>query len=364
MLGYRTKIVSKIILPICVCLLWSQSGFSLSEAELESLVESGSKSVTKSPWRRQVSFSLIRNLDFKTGHLAISSWCDPQKKQSVCDFRNIYYQPKINIYYSLNTLGQKFNSPDFFKKTELFIGTGFQSNFSGGSCDHLLDRLNEKGNITFINYIDCGLMDIIGGWTTPIYQKEKLHSFFDFSALIYPLSQRSQDTTLKSSFTGSLSFLYFIKKKDKQKWMLSSSHNLNYNYFTSLTVDETGLGGYNIPLNTTQALNLIWAQSFNPYLPANSQLFGAYTFGLDKYMTNSDQCSKNPQLLCGSRAHYLALGASSSWQVKKNFFISLSLKWKNLIQTSNPLDKEVYAIRPWSLDLYHWYFSLTGAYTF
>ena len=351
-------------LLICGGLFWSSSSFGLSEAELESLAESGSKSVTKSSWRRKLSLSLIRNLDFKSGYLYASSWCDPNKSGSLCDPENLYYRPRMSLYYSLKNLGQKINSPDFFKKTELFITTGFQSNFSGGYCKNLPERQNKKGNITFLNYIDCGLMDIIGGWTTPIYQKQKFHSFFDFSALIYPLSQRSQDKNLKNSFTGSLSFLYFLKTKDKQRWMLSSSHELNYNSFTSLTVDKTGLGGYNIPLTTTQTLNLIATQSFNPYLPANSKIFASYTFGLDTHMTNSEQCLKNPRLLCGDRKHYLALGASSSWQAKKNFFISLSASWKNLVQTSNPLDEKVYATQPWSLAFNHWYFSLTGSYTF
>ena len=380
-----------------------------SETELESLEHSGSKSLSKSPWRRDIGFSLIRNLDIEIRHKNFSEseqkqenksnkFCDTEAEGSLCDLSNLYYSLDFTVYYSLAQWAEKYFNYSFLKGAEFFLASSLHSNFRGGSCSEL------KGYDNFTGYVECGLSDIAGGWTAPIYKKNNFFSYFNFSSTVWPLSKESRDATLKTAFNISISALYFIKKQDKWSWALSSNHSLAYNHFTNPRIGEKG-HHYNNPFDSNQQLNLIFKQSFNNYLPTNTSLSIAYSFTLNTENTywllqevkkNTENtygyfrdanlehqkeletivnknCPKNnlaSVIICGNRYQQLALGLSSSWKLKQRVYLTLSAKWKDLIKVHSPfnkyfdIDKKVGRNEPSSFGLDKWYFTLRASYSF
>ena len=390
--------------------------FSFSETELESLESEGTKTFSKSPWRRDFGFSLIRNLEIESRHQSLSEekeseeaglnkdnkFCVVDSKNSLCDLSSLYYRLDWTLYYSLAQWAEKYLSYSFLKNTEFFLASSFTSNFSGGNCSHLEGWDNLK------DYMKCGIEDLLVGWTAPVYQKDNFFSYFNFSMMAWPLSQKSEDTTLKTAVEASISALYFIKKQDKWSQAVFSSHSLAYNHFTNPSADKDWKS-YNNPFNSEQALNLIFKQSFNKYLPANTTLSIAYRFLINTENTywiinevekreretkfwnriskKTDhlnivspeykeyletvvrkKCSVKTKLgsviACGNRYQHLSLGASSSWKLDKRVYLNLSVQWKDLINLYSPIDKKVEEKRYPSWDLNKWYFSLRASYSF
>ncbi|MDE0091791.1 MAG: hypothetical protein OXN83_00725, partial [Oligoflexia bacterium] len=271
--------------------IFPQLAFSFSETELESLETEGTKTFSKSPWRRDMGLSLIRNLEIETRHRSFleeeknqdnksgkANFCEFNKKDSLCDLSSLFYKLDFTLYYSLAQWAEKYFNNSFLKNTEFFLGGYFMSSIKPGLC------LERKGYNNFMGYIKCGVSDMTSGWTTLIYKKDSFFSYFNFSMLVWPLSQKSKDVTLKTAFNSSISTLYFLKKQEKWSGAISSNHSLSYNHFTSPIPKKATLA-YNNPFDTSQQLSLIFKQNFNKYLPANTALFISYNLALDTYKT-------------------------------------------------------------------------------
>ena len=380
--------------------------FSFSETELESLESSGTKIFSQSLWRRDMGFSLIRNLDIETRHKNFSKtehaqenkFCDTEAEGSLCDLSNLYYNLDFTIYYSLAQWAEKHFKDSFLKDTEFFLGGYFRSNFREGDCSNIEGYDNSTG------YIQCGLGDILGGLTAPIYNKNSFYSYLNLSAIIWPLSKKSKDATLKTAWGVSANTIYFIKKQDKWSWAFSSNHNLAYNHFSHHKNPDSKDTGYNYnnPFDSNQQLSLIFKQNFNKYLPVNTNLFISHNFAVNtqysswslqeieeksnafwndvspEYLnilktTTKKKCPKSrltSVIVCGNRYQELSLGISSSWKLKQRIYLKLSAKWKDLIKAHSPLnkyfdiDKKVGKAEPPSLGLNKWYFSLRASYSF
>ena len=366
--------------------------YSFSETELDSLEDSGTKTFSKSPWRRDIGFSLIRNLDLDIGHSNFSiespkegnksntarRFCDFNKKASVCDLSSLYYKLDFTVYFSLEKWAEKRFNYSFLRETEFFLGGAFISSLKSGIC------LRRKGYGNFKGYIQCGIGDIKGGWTMPVYKKDPFFSYFTFSTIVWALSQESKDVSLRSSLSASLSLLYFIKKQEKWSWAFSSNHSLTYNHFSDPVPKQAKLA-YNNPFDTNQQLSLILKQNFNKYLPANTSLFVLYSLAIDTYKTywhrrhieNSnresilkdlDKCDSRSKLgsviTCGNRWQHLSLGVSSSWRLAQKTYMRFSVNWKDSLFLHNPIHEKVGLKRTPSLDLQNWYFNLRISYSF
>ena len=388
--------------------------FGFSEIELESLERSGSKSFSKNRWRRDIGFSLIRNLDIETRHKSLSEqkgnntnkFCDTKAEGSLCDLSNLYYNLDFTLYYSLIQWAENRFDSSFLKDAELFLGGFFRSNFRGGNCSEL------EGYDNFKSYIGCGLGDLVGGGAMPIYKKNNFFSYFNFSTILWPLSKKSRNTSLKTAFNTSISMLYFIKKENKWSGTLSSKHSLTYNHFryhkaykssfTQLEPDQDKGHTYNNPFDSSQQLNLIFKQNFNKYLPANTGLFITYSFTINtqysswslyeieqksnKYWNDvgsehrnilknitKGKCPKShlvSVIVCGNRYQQLALGFSFSWKLKQRVYLRLSAKWKDLIKVHSPfnkyfdIDKKIGQNSPPGFGLDKWYFTLRTSFSF
>ncbi|MCY4321623.1 MAG: hypothetical protein OXC37_04400, partial [Bdellovibrionaceae bacterium] len=57
-----------------------------SETELESLENSGTKRFSESPWRSNIGFSLIRNLELETRHKSIYEEEEEEEKSNISPF--------------------------------------------------------------------------------------------------------------------------------------------------------------------------------------------------------------------------------------------------------------------------------------
>ena len=376
--------------------------FSFSETELDSLEDSGTKTFSKSPWRNNFGVSLIRNLDVEAQHKNYSGrveigeekksgnkLCDFNSDNNICNLSDLYYSLNFTVYYSLLKWAEEYSRLSFLKDAELFLNSSFTSNFKGGICSNLEGYDNLKG------YLKCRVGDISTGWTLPFYQKGAFISYFNFSALLFPLSKKSQDLSLKTGLNGSISTLYFLKKWEKWSWAISSQHSLAYNYFTKPWGDE-GWSKFNTPFAIGQGLSLILKQSLNKYLPANTSLSVGYNFIINaqnsywyaiemaKYIEGrltdlpakemredlpviKEKCDfKNrfgSVLACGNRYHEMSLGASSSWKLDKRWYLRLSVKWRDIISVHHPFIN-VYKSEYSSFHLSKWYFSLASSYTF
>ena len=397
-------------------LIFPAVAFSFSETELESLESEGTKTFSKSSWRRDVGFSFIRNLEVsamhesyserkereESGSIKSNKFCDPDSKNSLCDLSSLYYKMDFTLYYSMAQWAEKYLSYSYIKNTELFLSGSFTSNFSGGDCSHLKDYDNLKG------YVKCGAGDLVAGWTAPVYQKQDFFSYFNFSILAWPLSQKSKNTTLKTAVSAEISTLYFLKKSDKWSRAVSSRHSLAYNHFTKPFADKDW-SRYNNPFNSAQALSLIVKQNFNKYLPANTTFSIAHNLALNagntywiinevekgeketefwnpskkkmdswnvisqdykEYLETvvKKNCSVKSKLgsviACGNRYQHLSLRASASWKLDNRMYLNFSVWWRDLINLHSPIDKEVEEKTYASLDLNKWHFSLRASYSF
>ena len=386
-------------------LIFPLLAFGFSETELESLEAEGVKTFSKNPWRRDFGFSLIRNLEVETRHSHFSAeeegqkrksnkksrLCQWDKKDSLCDLSSLFYKLDFTFYYSLGSWAEKYLNYSFLKNTEFFLGNSFISTFlKPGAC------FNRRGYGNLKGYFLCGIGDLLAGWTTPVYKKDRFFSYFNFSMIIWPLSQKSKDATLKTALEASLSFLYFVKKQDKWSGALSSSHSLAYNHFSlpgPKPAESAVFLTYNNPFDTTQQLSAIFKQSFNPYLPANTSLFVSYNLALDTYKTHwirlyieekerkthfknvsqpsykedlkkcHSQSKLGSVIACGNRWQSLALGLSSSWKLAQRVYLRLSVSWRDQIKLHNPVQKAELK-RPPSLDWRNWYVNLRASYSF
>ena len=348
--------------PLFIFLILPHILFALSETELESLKEGGSKTISESPWRFSFGLSISRNLHLETRHKVLEN-SNATKEGSLWDRTNFYYNPRVTIYYSLRKL-KPLKDYSFLKNTELFVSSGFFSNFAEGTCSSLKgSRDKETDQVTLKSYIRCGIQNIILGSTTPLYQKDEFFSFLDLNALIYPLSKRSEETSLKSYIEASLSFLYYMKKEEKWSLAFSTSHYVTLNHFEFLT---TKSDASNRPFDTTQGLSFILQQNWSPYLPTNSQISTFYTFAVDTYKVDSDLCDAQSLKLfqCGSKEHYLSLNLNSSWKIFKRTFLGLSFSWRDLIGNSNPLDENVIINHQRGFQWKKWTVSASASYSF
>ena len=370
-------------------LIFPVLAFSFSETELESLEDSGTKTFSKSLWRRDISFSLIRNLDVEAKYKPFSIKnqeeneklyfsCDFYRKSSLCDLSSLYYNLNFTVYYSFGLWAEKYLNYSFLKQTELFLSSSFLSALKTGGC------FNRKGYSNLAGYMKCGIREILGGWTAPIYQRDNFFSYFNFSMILLPLSQESKDATLKTAFEGAVSALYFIKKQDKWSGAVSSSHSLTYNHYAD-PFTQQGSYNYNNPFESSQRLNLIFKQRLNKYLPANTTLFISYSLAIDTYKTywhklhtessaaqstlkDLDKCPSTNKaggiIACGNRWKRLALGWASSWRLDQRVYIRFAVNWKDLIDVYNPIHEDVNLAKAPSLDLRNWHFNLTASYSF
>lgn len=348
-------------------LLLPQLSRGLSETELETLESSGTRAVSKNPWRTELGVYLNRNLDVETEYKAIEleDLDGFIREASLLDPSNLYYGYNFTVYYSLES-AEKYKNLSFLKQTELFLGSGFTSNFAGGDCVLLADYINQETNrITVGNYIRCGLTDIVGGFTSPLYIRKDMFVFFSGSVFRIPLSKRSQLVSLRSSSSGSLSTLYFFKRDKNWSLALSSSHSLGYSYFKYLTANKDGTS-YNRPLNLSNGLSFIIKQRYSPYLPVNLRFSSSHQFAFNNYKVDSKDCDRKTLafISCGSREHYLSFGLSSSWRLPQRIFLSLSVNWNDLISVSNPLDSGVFSTQNHSFGLHKWYLTAALSYSF
>ena len=343
-------------------LLLPQLSQGLSETELETLESSGTRAVSKNPWRIELGAYLNRNLYVETEYKAIELEDSDSsiREASLLDPSNLYYSYNFTVYYSLEST-EKYKNFSFLKQTELFLTSGFTSNFAGGYCANLADYMNPETNrITVKNYIKCGLTDIVGGFTSPFYITKDIFVFFSGSVFRIPFSKKSKLVSLVSSSSGSLSTLYFFKRDKNWSLALSSSHSLGYNYFKSLTASNTS---YNRPLNLSNGLSFIIKQKYSPYLPVNLRFSSSHQLAFNNY--NVKDCYRKIAafIFCGSREHYLSFGLSSSWRLPKRIFLSLSVNWKDLISVSNPLDS-IFSTQNHSFGLHKWYLTTALSYSF
>ncbi|MCZ0933236.1 MAG: hypothetical protein OXJ52_08810, partial [Oligoflexia bacterium] len=359
-------------------LVFPALSFSFSETELDSLEDLGTKTFSKSPWRNNFGFSLIRNLNIEAQHKNYSErvksgeekesgskFCDFNSDNSICNLSDLYYSLDFTVYYSLLKWAEEYSRFSFLKGAELFLSGSFTSNFKAGNCSNL------ETYDSFQGYLKCGIGDISAGWTLPVYQKGDFISYFNFSALLFPLSKKSQDLSLKTGLNGSISALYFLKKRDKWSWAISSQHSLSYTHFTAPWADESW-GKFNNPFSTGQGLSLILKQRLNKYLPANTSFSVGYSFiinayntywyatSAEKYMEERPTDLLPPEvreklpvikevcdiknrlgtvLACGNRYQELSLGASSSWKLDKRWYLRLSVSWRDLISAYSPFNE-------------------------
>ena len=364
--------MSKLFLILCFLFFAQNKVFGFSETEIDSLESSGTKNFSESPWRTELGFSLKRNLHVETKFRSkpsrikpdqkkSSQLCDPSKEGSLCDLSNLYYGLDFTLYHSLGKIAGKSSSYKFLKNTELFLSGSFTSHFKGGPCAELADY-------NFSNYIKCSLGNIAGGLTSPLYKKRNLFAFLNLSGVLFPLSKRSKDAGHITSIDSSVSSLYFLKKHKDWSMALSSNHSLAYNHFKKQMANNNS---YNTPFDTSQGLSLIYKQNFNKYLPSNSALSSNYSLGINTYKTDKKNCDSQLNILaCGTRSHYLSLGARSSWKLKQRLYLQLSASWQDLIHSHNPQCTEEdpracgKKTQKASLSLNKWYFNLRASYSF
>ena len=367
---------------------WS---FSFSETELEALESEGKKTFSKSYLRREIGLSLSRNLDLNIRHRNFFieetvgegaedefSFCDFNKKSSFCSLSSLYYKLDFTVYYSLPQWVKKYLNYSILKGTEFFFAGSFNSSLNPGLC------FKQKGHGNLKGYLRCGAEDIFAGWTSPIYKKDSFFSYFNFSFIVWPLSQESQNVTVITAFDTSVSLLYFMQKRKQWSWAVSSNHGLVYNHFAK-PVSERGQAAYNNPFSVNQQFSLIFKQGFNKYLPANTSLFLLYNLVIDTYktdwhrsylekvgrqslFTDLDKCSYQTKLgsviACGNRWQNLALGMSSSWKLAQRVYLKFLVSWKDSIEVHNPVHEKVNLKKKASFHLMNWYFNLRLSYSF
>lgn len=328
-----------------VCVFFPQSSPGFSETDIDSLESTGKKSFSSRPWRTQFSVTLQRNLLLNSHYSDntgrdIRKLFDTDEEASFLDFSNLYYTLSLNLNYSLGET-IKHLGYDFLKNTELFLNNSFQSPVTGYN-----NILEGYGPVDYIHY---ALGDIAIGFTTPVYKKEDFFSELSFSLVPYRLSRFSKEAGLLTAANGTISFLYFFKKRSKWSLALSSSHSLAYYHYTKEAADKDGIV-YNIPKETRQTGSFIFKQNFNKYMPANIQISSTHFFGIDKLST---------------RIHDLTFSSAFSWKIKNRVYMNFSIRWKDRIDFYHPDNKQVRKKEPtrwFNWDKY--VFSIGGSYSF
>ena len=350
----------KYLFPIfcSLSLFFPQCGFSFSETELDSLSATGKKHYSLNPWRTEISFVLQRNVllnsylsddegkDLRklTGYeLPDNEYSNnlfaPNESASLLDFTNLYYTLNFNFNFTLAEI-VKNSKFDFLKNVEFFLNSSFQTPFSGYK--------NTEEHYSVWKYIHYGLGNITGGLTTPIYQKGILLSDFSFS-LIAPLSLFSKEAGFSGGIAGTISFLYFLKKRSKWSLATSSSHNLSYSHYTKKSTNTHG-NIKNIPWHTNQIGSFIYQQVFNKYLPTNTSFSATHFFGIDTVQIQKQD---------------LSFSGSVSWKIRERFYLKLSIHWKDRFDVYDPINKKRKTIKPpgWR-DLNRYIFALGSSYSF
>ena len=323
-----------LLFAVLVVLFFPRLGFGFSETEIDSLESSGKKSFSDKLWRAQFEFFLQRNLEVSS---RFSDLLDANKDTSLFDSSNLYYILRANINYSLEKIAKNFY---FLKEGEIFLNGSFYSSFSGHNTD-------VKG-YNFIDYIQYGLGDVKGGLTVPAYKKEDFLSYFSVGFTPFPLSRFSREAGLSVTVDGTVSLLYFIRKKEGWSLAFSSNHSLAYSRYKKESADSTG-DHYNIPWDLNQMGSFIYRQSRSRKWPFNIQISAGHYFGVDTKST---------------RNHDVTLTASSSWKIRDQLYFNFSVKWKDRVAVYNPFNKNVGKKEPVRFDLTRTFFILGGSYTF
>ena len=322
--------------------------FGFSETELESLESTGKKSLSLSPWRTQIGFTLQRNTEFNsrfsdnTGTDILKKLFNPKGEGSLLDIWSLYYALTLNLNYSLEKIAKKY---ELFKNVELFINNSFKTPVmgyhSGGDA--------EKG-YSSLDYIHYALGDITAGFTMPIYKKEGFFSEMSFSVMPYPLSRFSKKAGLSRTVGGSVSFLYFLKTEKLWNLTVSSSHSLNVSrYYKNFFDREAQVE--NLPVETTHGGSLIYRQSHKQYMPSNVRADAVYYLGISKKNINF--------------YHDLAWALSFSWKMKERYYLNCSIRWKDRVDVYNFSNEKIRKDRPigW-FERSKYVFSIGGSYSF
>ena len=342
-------------------LIFPLAGWSFSETELDSLEKSGSKSLSQSPWRTEISFSLKRNTllnSFYTnneGQDIIDTFFNPSKEDSLLDPSTWYYAFAFKLNYSLkrtgflskkseydsSASGKKNRLFSWLEKTELSLFNSFSTPVQGYNR-------NDSGYGAG-DYAHYALGDIVLGSTTSIYAQKGFFSDLVLSLTPFPLSRFSQEAGFLFSFGGGVSLLYFLKKSAGWSLAVSSGHDFNFREYSKKQAFENS-ELFNTPFITAQRASFIYRQSQSRYIPSNVRLSVSYDLSLNfEKQFNQD----------------LGFGISSSWKIKKQFYLSCALSWKDRVHIYNPDAPKIGLKNPvdW-FGIKKTVFSLSGSYSF
>ena len=344
-----------------------QSSFAFSSSELDSLESSGEKSVSKSPWRTEIGFSLHRNTELNILYDEQLEYVskeykenkdnpalDPNHKDSIYD--NWAYAWRLKLNYSLKSLEHP-----FLKKTELFLIASFDEPFDGYH-----PNFNRWVNLHY------GFQDIVVGITAPFYRTENF--FSDISLILIPLpmlslihknlqvSRFSMNATFLGSTGVSASLLYFLQKQNRWSLAVSSIHSATYRDFQ----EDITPKGHNIDIAAMNIASLLFRQSYIAYLPYSSSLFAGYDFARSRsfLQENSGENSRN-QERDRVMKDMVTIGLSLSWKLESQMYFNFSVKWNDIWHKSNNKGSMPLANKD-----FKWFsrdrtiFSLGGSYTF
>ena len=318
----KNHIIKKYFLLSFFLLHFPLSSFGFSETEVEALEATGKKSISSKPWRTLFRFSIKRNTllnssytDRKGGDQRLINPLDPKGKNSLLDSSSFYYTLSLNVNYSLKDI----KSFDFLQKAELFLSGLFNSPITG-----YRNYLEDYGPWQYIHY---GLGDIKTGLTIPVYRKETFFSDASLALMPYPLSRFSQEAGLISSVSGSVSFLYFLKKEAQWNLALSSNHNLVYRHYTKAEGKDTAEAYViSVPLSTNQMASIIYRQNGKKYLPSSVSISSVHYLGIDA---------------AGIYNQDLTLSLTTSWKIKNRLYLNASLSWKDRLDVYHPKDSSI-----------------------
>ena len=319
-------------------LFFPQFSLGFSEEEIDSLQSSGEKRFSANSLRTQINFSLSRNLDIRSN--LENNIADPDTEASLLDPSVLYYGLGLTLNYSLGAIAERFKY-DILKNIEVFLSSSFNSSFLG-------HRANEE-DYNLVKYTRYALGDIVGGFTTPVYKSDDLLGYFNFSAVLFPLSRISKEATLFTTVEGAVSLIYFLQKKEKWNLSLSSSHALAYNQYTNAASDKAGFNK-NIFTDTNHGQSLIYRQSYYNFLPSSTTISASHYLGMDTSF---------------SQYYFLALSSSFSWKLRKRLYLNFLVRWKDGIFIHNFSDETIRKIEPPRFNsLTKTFFSLSGSYSF
>ena len=322
--------------------------WSFSDTEMDSLESSGSKSLSQSPWRTQIGFSLQRNVLLNSYYTEntgqdVTNPLNSKVKDSLLDPSSFYYAFSLDLNYSLadKIQNKEYNFFNWLRRTELFLSGFFRTPVLGYN--------NTLQNYEAVDYIHYAVGDITLGAATPIYAQEDFFSDVVFSFTPFPLSRFSQEAGFLVSYGGGINFLYFLKKSDGGSLAVSSGHNLSFReYSKKKAFPESSV--INTPFSLAQRASFIYRQSHSHYIPASVTLSTSYYLGLNfEKQFNQD----------------LGFSIRSSWKIKNQLYLSCALSWKDRIHIYNPDQPDIELSDPvdW-FGIKKTVFSLSGSYSF